>query len=664
MDQACDRFEAAWRAGREPRIEEYIAAVAEPERPALLRELVALEQELRQGHGGDTTSMGFLRELYGQEALLPSLGASEPLSLPPSDDAIADDARLAPGERLDDYEIVAPLGCGGMGQVYRVRHVRLDRAFALKVIASRHIQRESVRRFERELRAAGRTNHPNVILATDAGESRGLHYLVMELVPGTDLARLVKRIGPLPVADACEVIRQAALGLQAIHEAGLVHRDIKPQNLMLTPEGSVKVLDLGLARLVGEAGGTITWDGAPGGTADYMAPEQALNLHSVGITADLYSLGCALYCLLAGTPPFGDGRFSSFASKLFAHREEPVPAIATLRPELARQPELLRLLDRLLAKDPASRPSEPRATAEALAPLAVGHDLPKLFGNPPASGRDAAPTPSSEPIPTLVSSSSRTARRRPRPSILVPGAVLCLGLILGLFAWGRGSQRPGERPISVPSPSSPHPAAPSPTPELAPALRIMSLEVEDYRGDQPQLQGTIGDFTHAARFEDNVRISARLSAPAYCYLIALNPNGLMQLCPKAAEHEPPRRTAEIVYPAAPDFYYGLTDGTGLQAFVLVASRRPLPPFAAWPARAGIPWTSTTTAGAWRFDGHDFAFLGAPRRGTERRRPSAAPAPFAAVCHYLSSLPDVDAVHATAFPVLPAAAATTSSNPAP
>jgi serine/threonine protein kinase len=122
-----------------------------------------------------------------------------------------DDGLLAPGARLDDYEVVAPLGRGGMGQVYRVRHVRLDREFALKVLASRHISPEARRRFEREMKAAGRTNHPNVILATDAGESRGLHYLVMELVPGTDLAALVRRVGPLPAADACELIRQAAL---------------------------------------------------------------------------------------------------------------------------------------------------------------------------------------------------------------------------------------------------------------------------------------------------------------------------------------------------------------------------------------------------------------------------------------------------------------------
>ena len=190
------------------------------------------------------------------------------------------------------------------------------------------------------MKAAGRTNHPNVILATDAGEYQGWHYLVMELVSGTDLMRQIQRSGPMTVADACEAIRQAALGLQAIHEVGLVHRDIKPPNLMLSTDGTVKVLDLGLARLVDDSCDALTSAGSMGGTADYMAPEQAIDLRSATIASDLYSLGCTLYCLLAGHPPFGNGNYPSFASKLMAHSSAIVPPIATLRPELANFPEL------------------------------------------------------------------------------------------------------------------------------------------------------------------------------------------------------------------------------------------------------------------------------------------------------------------------------------
>src|SRR5262249_20283117 len=156
--------------------------------------------------------------------------------------------------------------------------------------------------------------------------------------------------------------------------------------------------------------------------------------------------------------------------------------------------------------------------------------------------------------------------------------------------------------------------------------------------------------THA---EDNVRVKARLSAPAYCYLIALNPDGTVQLCPKAQTDTPPRPISEIVFPTESEGYHGLTDGTGLQAFVLVASRRPLPAFVNWPPRAELPWKPVTAEGIWRFDRGELTFLGDPKRGTERQPPSPVPEPLAAVCQYLSHRPDVDAIRAIAFPVLAA-----------
>src|SRR5262249_48278346 len=159
------------------------------------------------------------------------------------------------------------------------------------------------RRFEREMKAVGQLDHPNIVRATDAGRSRGRHFLVMDLVPGCDFARLVQRLGPLPLADACESARQAALGLQAIHEAGLLHRDIKPSNPMLTPDGGVKVLDLGLVRMVAAPSDSLSRVDGLAGTLDYMAPEQGRALHAATIASDLYSLGCTLYCLLAGRPP-------------------------------------------------------------------------------------------------------------------------------------------------------------------------------------------------------------------------------------------------------------------------------------------------------------------------------------------------------------------------
>ena len=595
--------------------------------------------DLAQGQERNSAAEATEREVL-PETLLPAPDDCAPTqpATPEERPISAGGGSLAPGTLLDDYEVVSPLGEGGMGQVYRVRHRRLEREFALKIISAKQVSAESVQRFEREMKAAGRTNHPNVIVATDAGECRGWHYLVMELVSGTDLARLIKKNGPLPVADACEVIRQAALGLQAVHEAGLVHRDIKPPNLMLTPDGTVKVLDLGLARLVGESGDSLTQNGSMGGTADFMAPEQAVDLRSARITADLYSLGCTLYYLLAGHAPFGDGRYSSLMSKLMAHSSQPIPPITSLRPELASYPELLKILDRLLAKSPADRPAEPSEVAEALAPLCAGHDLAKRSGGAAHSGRTAAST-----TMTYRKSGVWDPRRR-RQLALALGGVVGLGLLLGLISRARGPQPPAI--TAVP----------------AHALRIESLEIRHYSGDPAQLQGTIGVQSPAAWRDDNVRISARLNAPAYCYLIALNPDGSIQFCPRARAGIAPGLTDEIVYPAADDKYYGLTDGAGLQAFVLVASRVPLPPFVSWSGRAGLAWTAALPGDTWEYDGHDFTPLGERSRGLERQVATAAPAPFATVCRYLGQLKDVDAVRAIAFPVVSNDGADGASNP--
>ena len=548
------------------------------------------------------------------------------------------DGSLARGDRVgDNYEVLELLGGGGMGRVYRARHLRLNREVALKVIKGHCIDPEAIRRFEREMEVLGRLDDPHLVRATDAGESpHGRLFLVMDLVPGYDLGRLVRERGPLPLADACELARQAALGLQAVHEKGLVHRDIKPSNLMLTPDGVVKVLDLGLARLVEDAADPLTRPDAFGGTADYLAPEQADDLRAATIRSDLYSLGCTLYCLLAGRPPFGDDRHRSLPSKLLAHREEPVAPITAFRPELAPGRELLRLLDRLLAKDPASRPAEPREVAEALGPLSAGHHLPGLFdGVRPRPPADVPPRPPS-------ASPWRRLRR--------PAAAACAVLAIGLG-------------VAVPLFPKWHIPLEKPNPLAASPLRIESLTVQHYRGDPARLLGTVGVLSRAAWFDDNVRVEARLNAPAYCYLIALNPDGSTQPCPKSAGHAAPGRTAAIVYPAEADDYYGLTDGTGLQAFVLVASRRPLPPFDSWPARAGLPWTAAVAGEAWRYDGRDFAPLDDSVRGTERRV-FPAPAPFAATCRYLSRLPGVDAVQAIAFPVLPAEDVEPKASPTP
>ena len=186
------------------------------------------------------------------------------------------------------------------------------------------------------MEAIGRLNHNNIVRATDAGEADGVHYLVMELIDGIDLARLVRLAGPLPVAAACELVRQAAVGLQYAHENGLVHRDIKPSNLLLSVNGELKISDLGLALLNRDerASGELTVTGQVMGTADYMAPEQWEDSHAVDIRADLYSLGCTLYTLLAGRPPFAGPKHRSALRKMAAHAKELVPPITDHRADV------------------------------------------------------------------------------------------------------------------------------------------------------------------------------------------------------------------------------------------------------------------------------------------------------------------------------------------
>ena len=212
---------------------------------------------------------------------------------------------------LPGYKVLGVLGRGGMATVYKVRQLGTKRLVAVKVIdRSLAGDEEIVARFRQEQALGARLRHPNLIAGYEAGRAAGRPYLVMELVEGGNLDELLGRSGPLPVAEACEVIRQAALGLQHLHEHGLVHRDVKPSNLMLTPAGEVKVLDLGLARHLHEpdAGERITAQGQFLGTLDYVAPEQCTDPHAVDIRADVYGLGCTLYELLAGQPPFARPR--------------------------------------------------------------------------------------------------------------------------------------------------------------------------------------------------------------------------------------------------------------------------------------------------------------------------------------------------------------------
>lgn len=289
------------------------------------------------------------------------------------------------------YVLLDRIGSGWSSQVFRARHVPLDRIVALKLFRRELLQGMDdavLRRFYQEMQAVGRLSHPNVVHAYDAGPIGATLFLAMEYLAGSDLQRRVQDRGPLGVDEAVEYVYQAALGLQHAFEHGLVHRDVKPSNLLVVPGagfGTVKVLDLGLARLHQAvrdgSGSALTRTGWMMGTADFMAPEQGFDPHNVDIRADLYSLGCTFFYLLAGRPPFPGG---SFLQKLNRHRDATPPTLASIRADVPQ--EVSAVVSRLLRKRPEERWATPAELANAL----DAHGRRAGMGAPPVSGRRLA----------------------------------------------------------------------------------------------------------------------------------------------------------------------------------------------------------------------------------------------------------------------------------
>ncbi|MGI9516334.1 MAG: serine/threonine-protein kinase [Pirellulaceae bacterium] len=264
------------------------------------------------------------------------------------------------------YELLAELGEGGMGQVFKARHKMMKRTVALKTIRAELINHpEAVKRFAKEARAAARLSHPNIVTAYDAEQVGDLHMLVMEFVEGEGLNLLVNRSGPLPVAAAVDYICQAAEGLQHAHERKMVHRDIKPQNLMLASDGTVKILDFGLSKFrrdleSGENDSVsdetlLTLRNTSLGTEGFIAPEQAADARSVDIRSDIYSLGCTLFFLLTNRPPW----FGTPPDEVTA-----VPDVRRFRRDLP--PELIDVMERMMHHDPERRFETPQEVVDAL----------------------------------------------------------------------------------------------------------------------------------------------------------------------------------------------------------------------------------------------------------------------------------------------------------
>lgn len=375
--------------------------------------------------------------------------------------------------RLGPYILLDKLGEGGMGQVFKAKHQHMGRIVALKLIRKEKLSNDkSVQRFNHEIQAVAQLSHPNIVLAYDAGQAGKIHYFSMEFVEGADLARLVKENGPLPVAVACEYVRQTALGLQHAHEKGLIHRDVKPHNLLVAqgPDGQalVKILDMGLARLQGQAETGLTQTGQVLGTPDFLAPEQAFDSRKADIRSDIYSLGCTLYFILTGRAPF---IAETLTQVLLLHQMEEAQPLSRQRPGVP--PALEAVLRRMMAKSPNERYQTPAEVAVAIEPFARGETGPALPPLPPrahveAKGDSWASLDATEPgviaRPSRQVSRSKTHiedegdsrrdrktrdRKQPVPLALVIGASIAvpvLGLVaVLLFVLGSGN-KPDRHP--------------------------------------------------------------------------------------------------------------------------------------------------------------------------------------------------------------------------
>ncbi|MBN2216289.1 MAG: protein kinase [Pirellulales bacterium] len=363
---------------------------------------------------------------------------------------------------IGNYVLLDMLGRGGMGSVFLARHTTMKRQVALKII-SRKVGKDpaSRDRFLSEARAAAALDHPNIVRAFDVDKDRERHYIVMEYVAGVDLNELVREEGPLDFAFAVDCIRQAAEGLAHAHRRNMAHCDIKPSNLLVTETGTVKILDMGMARLLNQNAEDSSGDrdGKILGTVDYMAPEQAMEGPDFDHRADIYSLGCTMYYLLTGRPPFDEG---TLTQRIVQHQTQPPPDILLRRPDTP--PELARICLRMMAKDPADRFQTADELAKILSewrpPVSQAVSDASAAGGPTSTGvaideEDFKEAPPLEPVKASAESKSLLEDER-RLILWVAGIALIVGglLVVVFFIFLSGSGGPDHRPPVGPAPQA------------------------------------------------------------------------------------------------------------------------------------------------------------------------------------------------------------------
>ena len=533
----------------------------------------------------------------GEEPMPVVAAVAETASCPSDTEPSEDDAEApepaeprARPESIGRYRVVGALDSGGQAAVYRAVHPTLPRDLAIK------IAHESGDIDHRLLRADAEIlcelDHPNLVRVYDLDVHEGHPFVAMEFVRGRNLHQVAEQLPPSPY-QAAAWVAEIARALDYVHRRGVVHQDIKPRNIMLDESGRPRLIDFGMARWRHVWTGRRS--GPSGGTLAFMAPEQARGeTKRVGEASDIFGLGGVLYFLLTGKSPFGGGtrqeqwrRASQCEFDRNALRAKGLP----------------RRLERIVLKAMAAEPADRYASADQMA--------------------DALDDFS----------------RRPRRLALEAGTLLLAALAVMLWSWW-------PRPVSESQANTTLVPAPPPNP----ALKIESLQVELHPRAPGDPDGVIGVNVFAGRVDQDVRVQFRLSMPAYCFLIALNPNGEIQPCYPRRSADRPSATTLIDFPNEPGSGFGLTEGMGTQVFVLVASTKPLPSYDEWSKALGeLPWKPVQTDTVWRYDGRRFE-SDHERGGI---RPLAdLPSPLDAACRVLQAGPGVEAIRAMAFPVEP------------
>ncbi len=395
LESLAQQFQSEWLAGTRPHIAAYLARVDAREQAVLLARLMQVEMDL-QSRSGETFAVHDYRAQFPQfaevvEAVLSAQlaagkdgtigkGAASTVALPKGERPAAA-APLEASSRFGDYELLGEIARGGMGVVFKARQVKLNRIVAVKMIlAGQLASEEDVRRFYSEAEAAAKLDHPGIVPVFEVNEIQGRHYFSMGFVEGRSLHERASR-GPLPQREAAEIVRQVARAVHYAHQQGVVHRDLKPRNILLAADGTPKVTDFGLAKRV-DGGSDLTMSGQILGTPGYMPPEQAAGrLDAVGPHSDVYSLGGVLYCLLTGRPPF---QSSSIVETIKQVLETPPASPRLLNPAIDRDLETVCL--KCLEKDPAHRYASAAELADELGRYLDGEPIKALRIGPVRRG--------------------------------------------------------------------------------------------------------------------------------------------------------------------------------------------------------------------------------------------------------------------------------------